>query len=364
MPGLSALERAGYWLSRIQYWTFAGLIGLAVMLHVGFRWPWSPDAPFLGVVDAWPGGSGWDTSVGWLAPAWLGLARGPLWAIFWLTVLIAVVATVAIRAKVVLPDPYSRVLLLCLAASAIPMRLSGWIGFYDELFLVGALLLALLGPRTWWIGAVITATANAEMAFVAGAATLFVGYGMRQRWVTVRGLAVMISASLVMAFVLIIRLVGEHGSGEDRLSLFIRNATRSLTLNFEWFPITTASMYLGTWIVVVLIVLTPDTTRRRLAIATGLVLLPLLFTILTLDGSRVAVCVSSVPLVLAIRTWLDRWASTQSPPNREAGLNIAIATLMVLAVLTPAVSVLAYSPSADWVAPWGGVTQLRDALTH
>jgi hypothetical protein len=39
-----------------------------------------------------------------------------------------------------------------------------------------------------------------------------------------------------------------------------------------------------------------------------------------------------------------------------------MAILLILAVFTPAVSVLPYSPSADFYPPWAVISQLREVV--
>jgi len=361
-PGITAVDRLGRWFATIPYGLFAiGLLSLA-LLRTGFRWPWEPDGPFLQVVNAWPSGSGWDSSVGWLAVARLGLAASPWWELFWIGVMVAGILVVIRRCRVVLGDPWARLFLAVVVSSGIVARLTGWIGFYDQLFLLGALLVALLGPRTWWLAAIAMVSANPEMAVVAGVSAVVAGVGLQSRRTVFRG-AVLAGVSLFSIGILALARLGlSPGETEDRTSLFFSNAAKSLSLHFEWFPLLASSMFMGAWLMVLLILLSPSQVWRRIVVLAGLVLLPLLFTMVTLDGTRVAVGASSVALLLGLREWLDGWARSTKEPLQGMHFTVLLALMVGLACVFPAISVLSYSPEADWIGPWRGVVQLKDAF--
>lgn len=362
IPGLSGLQALGRFLLRIPYWVYVTLLALLLFLHTGFRWPWHPDAEFLSVVSGWPSGSSWDTSVGWLTPAWLGFDGSLEWPAVWAGVILISLAVTITRARSLLGNVGGRLFLLAIAASAIPFRLSGWLGFYDVLLIAGALLITVLGPRTWWIGAVLLASANPEMGLVGGAAALLVGRGLKARWVTIRGVGVVVTSTLIIVTVSLIRLTSSPGGGPSRFELLFTNAQRALTVNLSWLPLIVATMFAGAWLLVVLITLTPGRTSLRLLTLSGLVVLPLFFTLVTLDGSRVAIGTSVLAFLLGTRVWIERNPATQ-PGVRPGPVNeTLIAGLAFLALLVPAVSILAYSPQADFYPPWEFIAQIREAL--
>lgn len=338
------------------------LLGILLLLHTGARWPWSPDAEFVSVVTGWPIGSSWDTSVGWLAPAWLGITGSVEWAAVWVgVVLVSLVVTIT-RARVVLGDLGARVFLLAIAASALPSRLSGWLGFYDSLLISGALLVTVLGPRTWWIGAVLLASANPEMGLVGGICALLVGLGLKEHWVTLRGIGVTVTSALIIAVVSVIRVTSSAGGGPSRFELLLTNTSRALNLNLSWLPLTVATMFAGAWLLVALIVLSPAQTSRRWLALAGLVVLPVAFTLVTLDGSRVAIGTSVLAFLMGTRVWLERNPATR-PGTAPGPVNeVLVAGLTLLALLVPAISILAYSPQADFYPPWEFIAQIRAAL--
>lgn len=362
VPGLSALQAAGRFLLRIPLWLFVVLLALLVTLHTGLRWPWNPDTEFLAVAAGWPSGSSWDTSIGWLTPAWLGF-DGPLdWPVVWAGVILVSLIVTITRARALLGDIGGRLFLLVIAASAIPYRLSGWLGFYDGLLISGALLVVVLGPRTWWIGAVLLASANPEMGLVGGAAALLVGLGLQARWVVIRGAGVIVASTLIIVIVTLVRITSSPSGGPSRFELLFTNAQRALTVNLSWLPLTVATMFAGAWLLVVLITLSPRRTSLRLLTLAGLVVLPLCFTLVTLDGSRVAIGTSVLAFLLGTRVWIERTPSTQYGSLPGPVNETLIAGLAFLALLVPAISILAYSPQADFYPPWQFIAQIRAVL--
>jgi hypothetical protein len=362
IPGLSAFQTIGQFLIRLPYWLFVALLTTLVLLHTGFRWPWHPDAEFLSVASGWPLGSSWDTSIGWLAPAWLGFTGSSEWVAIWVGITLISLAVTVTRARGLLGNVGARIFLLAIAASPIPYRLSGWLGFYDGLLLSGALLVAALGPRTWWIGAVLLSSANPEMGLIGGAAAALVGSGMKARWVTIRGLGVMVASSLLIAAVSVVRFTSSPVGGPGRFELLITNAPRALLLNLSWLPLTVATMFGGAWLLVVLVLLSPRRTSKRLLTCIGLVVLPLCFTLVTLDGSRVAIGTSVLAFLLGTRVWLERNPVTCPGASSGPANETLVAGLAFLALLVPAISILAYSPQADFYPPWEFVAQIRQVL--
>lgn len=362
VPGIAGLSALGRSIARVRYSVFVLGVLLVVVLHTGARWPWTPDAEFLAVARNWPGGSGWDSSLGWLAPARVGITGGIGWSALWIGVIAVSVVVTVVRARRAMGDPYARVFLLAIAASSIPFRLTGWIGFYDGLFLSGVLLIAVLGRRSWWIGAVMVASANPEMGAVAGLAATLVGLGLQSAHVTRRGAGALGLSAVFIVLVSLARLLGDAPGTESRLQLLFANAANSFASNIGWLPLTVASMFAGAWIVVIAVVLTPSRVSQRLMVFLGLIVIPLLFTLITLDGTRVAVASSSLAFVLASREWLHRSRESSDAQGRSTALYPIMALLLILALLTPAVSVLPYSPSADFYPPWAVLSQVRDAV--
>ena len=364
LPGVAGLSALGGYLVRVRYSVFVAGLLLILVFHTGARWPWTPDAEFLAVARNWPAGSGWDSSIGWLAPARVGISGEIGWILLWTSIITASTVVTVVSARRTMGNPYARVFLLAVAASSIPVRLTGWIGFYDGLFLSGVLLVAVLGSRLWWIGAVMIAGANPEMGVCAGLAGLLVGRGLQSTLVTRRSVGVLGLSVLVTLLVSLARLVSDAPGSESRLKLLLVNVADSFTSNIEWWPLTVSSMFAGAWIIVIVVTLTPSRVARRWLVFVGLVVIPLMFTLITLDGTRVAVASSSLAFVLAVRDWLCTSRESLRIQSSPVILFPVIGLLLVLALLTPAVSVLPYSPTADFYPPWAVLTQMRDAVVH
>lgn len=352
-PSLAVFARFGTWLTAIPYWLLIALLVTATTLHAGFRVVWHPDLPYEMAAANWPSTNDtWASSIGWLViPSRLGLVGSPLWDWLWVGLLVLTVVVVAVCARRLLPEPTARLFVVVIAASAIPVQLLWSLGRYDELLLVGVLLLAVLGQRTWWIGALLIGLANPEMGIAAGIAGLLVGIGLRSRVVLVRSGGA-VAASIIAGIVVVVarHLDGGADTG-SRASALGKNLAWSVGINLQWLPMTLSTMYLTAWLVVIVAVFRPRRAAARWWLAAGLVGVPMILTIITLDGTRVAVGTSSVAFVLLLREWLVDTA------DGKAGFQLKdvptiIGVLAATALLVPAASVFVYDPAAAFLPPW------------
>jgi hypothetical protein len=221
----------------------------------------------------------------------------------WLTVAVAgfLLITFAIRRR--FSDLAGRIIITGIAASAIPLSIVSQVGLYDELFLFGAVLFAVLGPRLWIIGSMMMAAANPELGAVAAIGVVAVGFANEDLRVMIRGLTTLVLSLALVAGVWVTKVALGVPMQTSRLGLLEGNALRSLQANAEWLPLTLASLFLGSWILVILMCATPTHALRRFSMCVGLIAIPVTAMLLTLDGSRVGVAVAAPALVVALVNW-------------------------------------------------------------
>lgn len=347
------MDRLGKFLLRIGYLRFSLLLVLILILHTGFRLPWRPDEDFYMVANSWPGGSSWDTSPLWIkAPHSLGLTDYLPWTALWAATATAVFVVVMWTAKVLIPEPTQRHFLVTVMASGIGLLLTSQLGFYDVPFILGVAITALL-PRFWWvIGVVLLSGSNSEMGIAAGAAALLVGIATRSRDVIIRSTTTVSFALGVTILVHAFRFINQGTVSSSRISLLTTNAPEALAANLTWFPLLVSSMYLGAWIAVAFAASSNLAEGRRGYLVAGLIFLPLIATLFTLDGTRVAVATSSLAFLFAMRMLFSDAFVVTLFKTQPAAQPMSLSLLVILMVATPAVSIFVPMPTESQVPPW------------
>jgi len=356
-PGWQALESLALAINRIPYWLFGFALWVVVLLHTGFRGPWIPDAPFLDVAANWPSGSSWDSSIGWiLLPTQIGLSNSPAWSLMWATLACATAAFTVYQARKLFTDGRARILLAGLAASAVPTLLLTRLGYYDEMLVIGGLLMALSRRWCWVLGVGLMALANPELALVASISFGLVALGYRRRWTLWRAVSLFGISVLCIGLVRVAQMVHDTPTQESRIELLSSNLGASLDSNVQWLPTTLGTVYAGGWLLVLLLILTPTGVLGRSLVGLGLVIVPVTAMLVTLDGTRVAVAVSGASYVVALREWLVRSRLGEVDAISRRRASILTLGLVLLTVSVPAVTVFVVNPALDWVAPF------RDAI--
>lgn len=350
LPGLGAVSALGSWLSRIPYWAFGLLVALALLIHHGFWFAESSYHGYLRVAQGWPSGQSWDSSPLWLAVIrFVPVNQGPLWPAVWLLPVLAAGAVMLARAPRLTPPPYERLLVLGVAVSGIPLGLLWSMGWYDVLFLTGVLLLTLGGRFLMLVGCLIAASSNAEMGLVAGIAALFVTLATTQRAALLRSLALVASSISVCAVVWLAQRQASVATG--RIEQLGAHLWDSVLGNLAWLPMTVGTAYGAAWFLVILMIFSSNSMRQALLLAVGLIGIPVAFTIVTLDGTRVMVGTSSAAYLFALLWWLER-------VRRDApkALSVPIALLFIAVIALPAAEVVVYN-STMGPAPWAHVAE-------
>ncbi|MCB0915536.1 MAG: hypothetical protein H6525_10985 [Actinobacteria bacterium] len=217
--------------------------------------------------------------------------------IFTLAALVA--AAVVILAR---PTPRHRVALIVLACSPLPTVLLYGIGRYDLFLITGSALVAL--GRRWWvvvIGALIATSANPEQSIVAAVCLLLVASAPRFR--AKRRDAVIFGGIAVVNWIGVTLWFAHYEVDGSRALLFPVWIAKSLQGFVEAFPLSLYSWFGALWLVV-LFVVGSLTGRSRWFVIAGLFALPGLFTITTLDGTRVFVCVVTAAALFVVHEQL------------------------------------------------------------
>ena len=357
--GLTAWSRAGSWLLRIPYPLFVTLASCLVLIHTGFRLPWQPDADYFMVTRSWPVGSSWDSSILWVVvPERIGLTAPIAWNVTWSGLALATVIIIAWRAAVLIPRVTRRHFLLTILASGVPLLLASRLGFYDIPFLFGVVLVALLPSRWWLIGVVVVAGSNAEMGLVAGLCALLVGLSFGERFVLVRSLTTVIASFVPLVILTATQALSGGLPWGSRIALLQTNAVSAFTSNLAWLPLLISTLYLGAWIIVLLIITSSPGSLDRVYLVTGLVGVPLAFSLLTLDGTRVAVATASLGFLFATRMWFSTSTRVEFLAKDPTVASLGAIALVVLALLPPAVSVFVPMPWEGFFPPWESWYQL------
>jgi len=237
-------------------------------------------------------------------------------------------------------------------ASGIPVVITSRLGTYDIPFILGTVLTVMLPRRLWLMGPIFVATSNAEMGLVAGLCLVLIGLATNRGDARKRGAFVM-STSLIM-LVMIILLQGMQGRSFDqsRLALLPSNLSSALAGNLPWLPLIVSTMYFGAWFVVLLMAGAELPLLKRVSLVSGLVLIPLLTALFTLDGTRVAVSVSGMAFLFAMKDWFNHPSVVGLLEHDTAWPPLVLSALAVLTLATPAVSVFVPVLGEGFYPPW------------
>lgn len=218
--------------------------------------------------------------------------------------LIATLAALAAGAFVILwrPTPRHRIALVVIACSPLPTVMLYGIGRYDLFLITGSALVA-LGWR-WWlvvIGALIACSANPEQSIVAAACLLLVAGAPRFR--AKRRDALIFGGIAVANWIAVTMWFAHYEVDGSRALLFPVWVAKSVQGFLEAFPLSLYSWFGALWLMV-LFVVGSLTGRSRWFVIAGLFALPGLFTVTTLDGTRVFVCVATAAALFVVHEQL------------------------------------------------------------
>lgn len=225
------------------------------------------------------------------------------------------------------------VVLVIIAVGPIGTSLTNNLGRADVLVIAGGLVLGLFGRGVaiGVIGAVLMACGNPEQGLVASLCFLLVALALRSATLT-KTAWVALSTSLACAGIAIAIL--HHLGRESRLDYLVRNLRQSLSYFLQALPLELYAGF-GLSVVFILITLTALTWARALTLVLGVILIPLAFTAITLDQTRVLVAVSAASVAAVLRWSVPRCLLALD----DYGLHASSTVLVICAVLLPPVAV-------------------------
>lgn len=326
MPTTAATRWNGRLLSW-PYWVFAAAVVLFSLLKAGFTLrPLQPDS-----LDSFPSPQPtWSTlSYGMRTIAWIGRwdSQNAYSAISIFISILAVLAIVLCSRKF-FTNEESRVAILLLLTSPLAVVLYNNQGRHDALMILGSVLLGFLGRNVWMAvaAALIMISANPEQAVLATLILLACTFSESFRsW---RKGAITAFALSSTAFVIL--SLWAQASGIGSRASYIKGLFGNSIYGF--FSNFSLSLYAGfgiLWIFVAYFIAQQD-RKRKLLLFIFLIGLPFVFTIITLDQTRVFVGVTA-----AITTALVVRIAPEIAANlRRIGItNIAFWTLIAVTLL-------------------------------
>lgn len=178
------------------------------------------------------------------------------------------------------------------------------IGGHDAWVILGGLVLGLLGARWWWAlaGSVLMVLGNPEQALLATLCLLVLTW---TPWLRARRASSMLAFGLCLAFFAALALFARLSGVPDRsgyLTTYLGNSIYNFGANLP------LSLYAALGIVWIVLgwLLVRSTWRSRGLLLAGVLVLPLLFTAITMDQTRVFVGISTAGVVALLTVAVPR----------------------------------------------------------
>ena len=355
---LTPVRAVGSWVLTSPPWLLGLLAFALAVVRNGIHFD-------IGSADFVAGAQSLPEPLNWFSSSWgpqlLGRITGldhSVWtwnAGYLVATLLALVAGVAVILR--RPTPRRRLAVVLLACSPLPTVMLFGIGRYDIFLITGSALVA-LGHRWWlvFLGALIACSGNPEQSVVAALCLLLVSLAPRFR--DKRRDALIFGAVAVVNWVAVSLWFAAFDVDGSRARLFPVWIAKSVQGFIEAFPLSLYSWFGALWLLV-LFVAGSLTGRSRWMVVGGLFLLPGLFTVTTLDGTRVFVCVVAAAALFVVHEQLhtiehgDIAASLPSPVRSgpDPGNVAAFAGVVVAAaILLP--SIYYYGFNGQIGVPW------------
>jgi len=191
------------------------------------------------------------------------------------------------------------VIMVITAAGPIGASLTNNLGRADVFVIAGGLLLGLFarGFTLGVVGSLLMACGNPEQGLVASFCLLMVGLGLREKSLLKAATAAFVTSALCAG----IAVAALHHFGrESRSDYLFRNLRQSFSYFLQALPL---ELYAGFGLAFIFILITATAIRRiqALFLVVGVLVIPLIFTAVTLDQTRVLVAVSAASVVAVLR---------------------------------------------------------------
>ena len=272
----------------------------------------------------------------------LRITTRPLYEVFALALSIAVLALIAYLVYRAVPGIDGRLVFLVIAVGPIGALLFRHFGRYDTYLVLGAAIVALAYRSRWWVigsGAVIMAVGNAGQALatsIALAALTMVPDFRAWR----KSAAIALSVSLVWFG--IATAIADAYSVPSQLDWLPLLAGESVGYFFSTLPLLAYSALGFTWLLVAASLLMIE-RRWWPWLIISMVVIPMVFMAITVDGTRVGVGVSLLPAFAVLLVVLPRLLAYV----RSLGFPGPVTVIAIVAFVMP--------------NPWIGYGELRPA---
>lgn len=300
---LTPVRAVGSFVLNVRPWILGVLAVLVAVLRNGIHFD-------IGSADFAAGARELPAPLNWFSSSWGPLVVGRLLGLdssqdtwnagflfFTLAALVAAAVIILWR-----PTARHRIALVVLACSPLPTVMLYGIGRYDLFLITGSALVAL--GRRWWlvvIGSLIACSANPEQSIVAALCLLLVASAPRFK--AKRRDALIFGGIAIVNWVAVTLWFARYEVDGSRALLFPVWVAKSVQGFIEAFPLSLYSWFGALWLVV-LFVVGSLTGRSRWLVIAGLFALPGLFTVTTLDGTRVFVCVATAAALFVVHEQL------------------------------------------------------------
>ena len=366
---LTPIRAVGSFVMTCPPWLLGTLAVVVAVLRNGIHLD-------IGSVDYVAGAKELPRPLNWFSSSWGPLLFGrvthldhSVWT--WNAGYIAATLAAMVAAAIIVlrrPTPRHRVALILLACSPLPAVMLYGIGRYDLFLVTGSALVAL--GRRWWLvvlGALIACSSNPEQSIVAAACLLLVSMAPRFR-AKLRD-ALIFGGIAILNWAAVSVWYAANDVDGSRALLFPVWVAKSLQGFAEAFPLSPYSWFGALWLVVLFVVGSLHGPSRWWVVA-GLFALPGLFTVLTLDGTRVFVCVVTAAALFVVHEQLHtirhgEVADVLPDPVRsgpDPGNVAAFAGIVTVAVLLLP-SVYYYGFNGYIGVPWDILRGPLDAAT-
>ncbi len=339
---LTPIRRLGNFVLTCPPWLLGVLAFAVAVLRNGIHFD-------IGSKDYVDGAHTLPAPLNWFSSSWGPLLLGRLTGLAHSTwtwnagYLVATLLALAVAAAVIMrrPTPRHRIALVLLACSPLPTVLLYGIGRYDIFLITGSALVA-LGHR-WWVvvlGSIIACSANPEQSIVAALCLLLVSFAPRFR--DKRRHALIFGGIAIVNWLAVVLWYAHYNVDGSRALLFPVWVAKSMQGFLEAFPLSLFSWYGALWLLVIFVA-GSLTGRSRWFVIAGLFLLPGLFTVTTLDGTRVFVCVATAAALFVVHEQLHTIRhgemaellpspirSAPDPGNEAAFAGVLTAALLLL----------------------------------
>lgn len=251
-----------------------------------------------------------------------------LWMLAYLLLIVVVIFW--FRARLASITRSSDQVLMLILLGPIGTSLFIQIGHYDTLLIIGSLLLVTSrSVVTQLIAVLLMVGANVELAVVSLVMLAIVSSVMTTT-VSVRRIAALGTLSTTFWYSISLRLFGTDAIGEGRIGFFIDQVKSSIILNTRTVPLLVFSFFGLCWVPLVLVLKLQQELKTRVILTIGLVVIPAIFTFVTLDGTRVFASLSAASLA-AVLTVSSNQMAERFPTLYKPG-SIIIGSLFVPSV--------------------------------